>query len=185
MRKGHIVFKSIVFGLCLSLCFSTAMGQDVFPDLTGETLEETNMTIPVDTKGKLTMIGMAYSKKAEETLKTWYTPMYDKFVLKRGIFDHMYDVNLLFIPMYTGAKKAAYGKTIKQLKESNRKDLFPYILFYKGSMDPYVSDLSMENKNLPYFFLLDEEGNIVYQTKGLFSESKMDKIEGILDSRLD
>jgi hypothetical protein len=167
------------------LCSSQAIGQDAFPAITGETLEESTMTIPVDTKGKLTMIGMAYSKKAEETLKTWYTPMYDKFVLKRGIFDHMYDVNLYFIPMYTGAKKAAYGKTMKQLKESNRKDLFPYILFYKGGLEPYVSDLGMENKNLPYFFLLDEEGNVVYQTKGLFNESKMTKIEEILDSRLD
>lgn len=171
---------------CLAVLLSvTVSAQKEFPELSGETLEESTISLPEDTKGKLTMVGMAFSKKAEETLKTWYTPMYDKFVLKRGIFDHLYDVNLYFIPMYTGAKKAAYNKTLKELKESNRKDLFPYILFYKGELKPYSESLGMDNKNLPYFFLLDEEGKILYQTKGLFNESKMEKIEEYLDSRLD
>lgn len=178
-------WKAGLLAGALLLVMGHSMAQKEFPALSGLTLEENTISIPEDSRGKLTMIGMAYSRKAEEMLKTWYTPMYDKFVLKRGIFDHLYDVNLYFIPMYTGVKKAAYGKTVKKLKESNRKDLFPYILFYKGSLEPYLSELKMDNKNLPYFFLLDEQGKIVYNAKGLFNESKMEKIEEILDSRLE
>lgn len=154
-----------------------------FPALQGETLEDNQVSLPEDTKGKLTFIGMSYSPKAENTLKTWYQPMYDKFVLKRGMFDSMYDVNLYFVPMFTGGKKAVYEKTLKKLKESNRTDLFPYILFYKGELEPY-EDLKMDNANLPYFFVLDEQGKILYATKGLYNEDKMEKIEEILDSRL-
>lgn len=156
-----------------------------FPTLPGETLESKVLSIPEDCKGKITLVGMAWSKKSEDILNTWYTPMYDKFVLKRGMFDSRYDVNMFFVPMYTGMKKAAYETTLKQLRESNRKDLFPYILFYKGSMEPYEKPLKLDDEALPYFFVLDEEGKILYATKGLYSEKKMEEIEEILDSRLD
>ncbi len=173
----------IIASFCLAGNLQAQEG-DVFPELVGETLEQDTIELPEATEGKITILGMAYSQKAEATLKTWYQPMYDKFVLKTGIFDQFYDVNMYFIPMYTGGKKAAYDPTMKKLKESNRTDLFPYILFYKGEMDPYLEALDMENKNLPYFFVLDEKGTILYAAKGLYSEEKMEKIEEILDSRL-
>jgi ATP10 protein len=153
----------------------------IFPVLTGEMLNGTSKTIPNDTKGKLTFVGMAYSSKSEDVLKTWYEPVYDKFVLKRGMFDKKYDVNLLFVPMYIGLKKAAYESTMNDLKKSNRKDLYPYILFYKGDLEPYGTDLEMKDKALPYFFLLDEDGKIVYSTSGVFTEGKMEKLEEVLD----
>ncbi|MFZ6051270.1 hypothetical protein [Halocola ammonii] len=154
-----------------------------FPNLPGETLEGENIELPEDTKGKVTLVGMAYSKKAESALKSWYQPMYDKFVLKRGMFDQNYDVNLYFVPMFTGLKRAAFGASMNKLKKSHRKDLFPYILFYKGELDIYEDELKMTEKNQPYFFVLDEEGKIVYSTYGLYSQEKMAEIEKILDKR--
>ena len=125
---------------------------------------------------------MAYSKKSEDILKGWYEPMFNKFVLKRGIMDHLYDVNFFFIPMYTGAKKMAYEISMDKMRESNRKDLYPYLLFYKGELEPYVSVLKMEEKELPYLFIIDRDGKVLYRTKGLYSEKKMEEIEAILDS---
>lgn len=66
----------------------------------------------------------------------------------------------------------------------NRKDLYPHLLFYKGVLEPYKTDLDMDDKNLPYLFVLDEEGKIVYQTKGLYNEKKMKNIKEVLDARL-
>jgi len=179
MRLYFILVFSFIFALQ-----SQAQKGVSFPELSGETLEQNQVSLPESTLGKVTLVGMAYSKKSESILKTWYTPMYDKFVLKRGMFDSMYDVNMYFVPMYTGAKKLAYESTLKELRESSRKDLFPYILFYKGSMDPYTEVLKMEDKNMPYFFVLDEAGKVVYATSGLYSEKKMADIEVILDARL-
>lgn len=181
MRK--IALLPLLFGLS----WGTALAQigDAFPDLPGELLTGENITLPSDKQDKLTLVGMAYSKGAEDILKSWYTPMYDKFVLKRGMFDHLYDVNFLFVPMYVGAKKAAYKPSIKKMKDSNRKDLYPYLLFYKGGLDPYVETLGMDNKNQAYLFIIDKQGKILYHTKGMFSENKMEEIEGVLDEYLD
>jgi hypothetical protein len=155
-----------------------------FPSLSGETLESQTFSIPDSSFGKITLVGMAWSRKAEDVLTTWYTPMYDKFVLKRGIFDSRYEVNMFFVPMYTGMKKVAYDIALKQLRESNRKDLFPHILFYKGSLEPYETPLNLKDDSMPCLFVLDEEGIIIYATQGLYSDKKMEAIETILDSRL-
>lgn len=168
----------------LALFVLTSFGQvgKPFPELPGQTLDNREIIVPTDTKDKLTIVGMAYSKKSEDILKGWYEPMFNKFVLKRGIMDHLYDVNFFFIPMYTGAKKMAYEISMDKMRESNRKDLYPYLLFYKGELEPYVSVLKMEEKELPYLFIIDREGNVLYRTKGLYSEKKMEEIEAILDS---
>lgn len=152
-----------------------------FPSLNGETLEGKSVSLPADSKGKKTLIGMAYSAKAEEALMTWYQPIFDKFVSKVGMFDGDYDVNLYFIPMYIGLKQVAYDASLKKLKESNRKDLFPYILFYKGELAPYDKELEMTDKEVPYFFVLDESGKILYSAKGMFTDKKMEEIEAVLE----
>jgi len=174
--------KAIFLALWLALpSLVKAQTGKVFPTLTGETPNGKTVTIPADTKGKVTILGVAYAKKAEETLNTWYTPFYDKFVLKRGIFDKNYDVNLYFVPMFSGLKQVTYDAHLKELKDSKRTDLFPHLLFYKGEIDSYVSALEMSDKNHPYFFILDADGKIRYSTFGLFTEQKMEKIEEILD----
>jgi ATP10 protein len=171
----RVLALAAVFYSC-TLSLSAQVGK-TFPNLTGETLESKSLTLPAAAKGKTTLIGLAYSKKAEDALRTWYQPLYDKFVLKRGMFDAQLDVNLFFIPMYIGLKQAAYASTMDELKKSNRKDLFPYILFYKGEIEPYEGTLKLEDKNLPYFFLLDETGKIIYSTSGIFTEKKMEALE--------
>jgi len=104
MQKIHLFFLlSIVY--CLLSIDSTAQIGKQFPAITGETLEDVEITIPSDTKGKFTLIAMAYSKKSDEELQTWFEPVHYKFIAKAGMFDKDYDVNVYFIPMFTGVKK--------------------------------------------------------------------------------
>ncbi|MCC6600960.1 MAG: hypothetical protein IT223_09840 [Crocinitomicaceae bacterium] len=153
-----------------------------FPDLTGETLENKTLSIPSDTRGKMTLVGMAFSKKSEEALKSWYQPVYDKFIAKLGMFDGDYDIRVLFVPMYIGLKQTAYQSTLKELRQTHRQDLFPYILFYKGELEPYGSKLGLSDKSLPYFFLLDENGRVLYATSGFYNDQKMEEIEELIGS---
>ena len=163
----------------ISLFFLTG---EKFTSITGENLNGKTITLPDSSSGKLTLVGLAYSKKSEGSLKSWFMPLYDKFVLKRGMFDQNYDINTYFIPMFTGLKKSAYENTLRKLKESNRKTLFDHIVFYKGDLEPYKSDLSLEEKDVPYFFLIDSNGNIIHRAKGKFTENKLEKIEEALDN---
>jgi len=154
-----------------------------FPSISGELLKGGTATLPENYSGKMTIVGMAWSKKSEDALKTWYEPLYDKFVLKRGIFDSDYDVQLCMIPMYIGLKQAAYESTMSTLRESNRTDLFPYILFYKGPIEPYDSKLGLVDKATPYFFLVDEKGKIRHAFSGIFTETKMERLEEVISMK--
>jgi hypothetical protein len=53
----------------------------------------------------------------------------------------------------------------------------PYILFYKGELKPYKEALDFEKRDIPYFFVLDPEGKIVFATSGAFTEDKLDEVE--------
>ncbi|MEO6882619.1 MAG: hypothetical protein ABI199_01195 [Bacteroidia bacterium] len=153
----------------------------IFPDITGETFDNKAVTLPQDTKGKYTIIGMAYSKSAESDLKTWLNPAFNKFIAKTGLMDSTYDVNIYFIPMFTGTNSATEGIAKNKLEKGTDKKLFPYVLFYKGALSKYKKALAFDKKDTAYFYVLDKDGKIIYATSGAFSEDKMDAITDKLE----
>ena len=83
--------------------------------------------------------------------------------------------------MFSGIKKAATGQFQKEVRKNVEEKLQNHILLFKGKIKNYKSSLKMSDKSKPYFFLLDEEGNIVYRANGAFSESKLTKLEQQID----
>jgi predicted transcriptional regulator len=57
----------------------------------------------------------------------------------------------------------------------------PYILTFVGDIKPYKDALAISQRDTPYFFVLDEDGKIVYSTSGAYSEAKMSQVEQIID----
>ena len=88
-----------------------------------------------------------------------------------------YDVNVYFVPMFTGVNAAATGTAKKKALKSMDPLLLPYILFYKGELKTYKEALDFERRDIPYFFVLDPTGKIVFATSGAYSDAKMDKVE--------
>ncbi len=154
-----------------------------FPVMEAETVEDKKVTLPEDVKGKYTLLGLAYSKKSEDELNTWFSPVISKFVLKTGglLAGMGYDVNVYFIPMFTGINAAATGTAKRKALKNMDPQLLPHILFYKGELKPYKEALDFERRDIPYFFVLDPFGKIVYATSGAFSEEKMDKVEEVIE----
>ena len=173
-----------IFLFLITLIIQAQVGK-VFPDITGSTVKDEQITIPLQTNDKFTMVGMAYSKKAEQDLNSWFNPIYLKFIHKSkkpNLFASFgYDVNVFFMPMFTGVKAAAEGTAKKQALKKVDPRLFPHILFYKGELKKYKTELSFSKKDVPYFFVINTEGKIVYQTSGAYSVDKMDEIESVLD----
>lgn len=153
----------------------------IFPDLKGETLSDKVISLPNDTKGKSTIICMAYSDDAEKDLKTWYEPTYDKFIAKTELMSDAYDINIYFVPMFTGVMEGVAGNAKKQMKQDVQADLQPHIIVYKGALDAYKEKLKMDDKKKPYIFVLDKEGRVIYVTSGAYTEDKMDDIEDKLE----
>lgn len=148
-----------------------------------ETVEDKKINLPTDTKGKYTLLGLAYSKKSEDELNSWFNPVHNKFIRKAtGLLAGMgYDVNVYFVPMFTGVNAAATGTAKKKAVKNVDPQLLPYILFYRGELKTYKEALDFEKKDVPYFFVLDKEGKIVYATSGRFTPDKLDDIEDSME----
>lgn len=174
--KRLTILASILFVL-----FSfTSSVQEKFPSMSCLDVNDNAVEIPASVAGKYTILGFAYSQKAEDDLKTWYNPLYNKFIRvpeKKPMFWEPYDVNLYFIPMFSGIKQAAAGQFQKEVKKSVDKDLQNHILMFKGNIKDYLKTLSMNDKKIPYFFLLDGNGNVVYKASGAFSKTKLTQLE--------
>jgi hypothetical protein len=155
----------------------------LFPAMTAETVDDESITLPESVKGKYTLVGLAYSKKSESELNSWFQPVFTKFIQKtNGLFSGFsYDVNVYFVPMFTGVNAAATGTAKRKAAKSIDPQLLPYILFYKGELKTYKHALDFEKRDIPYFFVLDPDGKIVYATSGKYSDAKMEEIEENLE----
>jgi hypothetical protein len=176
MKK--LVVTTVVLALTLNV--SAQVVGKMFPDMVAETVDDKKVSLPGDVKGKYTLLGLAYSKKSEDELNSWFSPVFSKFIQKAsgGLMAGMgYDVNVYFVPMFTGINAAATGTAKKKAIKNVDPQLLPYILFYKGELKSYKEALDFEKKDIPYFFVLDATGKIVYATSGKYSEEKMDAIE--------
>lgn len=179
--------KKVVMSLALLVLgvfgAQAQVGQQ-FPDLKGETVEGKSLKLPVDTKGKYTLLGLAFSKKSDDALQGWFQPTYDRFMVDKesaGLFaDFAYDVNVYFVPMFTGANKVAAGPARKKMLKDVDQELHPHVLFYIGELEPYRDTLGLKEKDEPYFFVLDPKGKIVYATSGAYNATKMEQVEEIL-----
>ncbi len=157
-----------------------------FPEMKTLTLEQKTLYLPRDSKGKYTLLGLAFSKKSEKDLNSWFQPVYDKF-LSAGTGDMNklfgsfgYDVNVYFVPMFTGINTAATKTAMKKAVKNIHPSIQKYILFYKGKLKPYKEALHFDQRDIPYFFVLDENGIVRYATSGKYTKAKMDQIEAVL-----
>lgn len=74
----------LLLTLSISVIAQNAKGKQ-FPALTGESFAGKTVNLPTDTKGKVTVIGVCFSKAAEDDLKTWLNLMYNMFVVKKTL----------------------------------------------------------------------------------------------------
>lgn len=169
--------------LLLSTAFlfgTTLAAQQTFPALEGETAEGGKVSLPLKGAKEYTLIGIAYSQKAQPMLEEWYEPAYLRFIAKHGLFAGAYDVDLFFVPLFVGVNKVAYEPSMKKFRKSAAPEVVDHVVFSKAELDPLKTALGMNEKDIPYFFVLDREGRIVYRTQGAFSEDKLEAIEEVL-----
>ena len=183
IMRFYLVLLQLTF---LGVTANAQVIGSMFPPMQTSTADGKNIDLPYDTKGKYTLLGMAFSKKSEDDLNTWMEPVFWKFIDKpQGKMDQLfagyqYDVNAYFIPMFTGIKTAATKTAKKQALKKMDPRLIPSILFYKGKLKPYKDALDFQRKDTPYFFVLDDSGQIIYATSGRYTVAKMAKVEELI-----
>src|SRR5258706_14987570 len=97
----------LLSGLMLMLLALPSRSQVVgkmFPAMEAQTAEDKVVKLPRDVQGKYTLLGLAYSKKSEDELNTWFEPVFSKFIQKTtGLMAGIsYDVQVYFATMFSG-----------------------------------------------------------------------------------
>lgn len=180
-------FYQLKAALALSILFSIravslfAQKGSIFPTVATEMISGREVSFPEAFAGRYVLIGIGTSKKAEKDLRTWQTPVYNKFVLKTGLMDAMYDVDIAFLPLFTGASQVAKGQVIKDLKANNEALVIDRLYIYSGSRTPFT-EIGLGDKSEPYFLLINPEGRIIWTAEGSFKQSYLDEVEEILGS---
>ncbi len=165
--------------LLINYCF--AQEGELFPEITAANLNDETVLLPVDHEGQFAVIGVAFSEDAQDDLYTWGPPVHNLFIDKEGLNALVYDVKVSLVLLFTGVNKAAYKKAEKLIKEGTEETYRDHILLYKGEMGDYRDDLAMKDRKVPYVFVLDKEGTIIYSTSGRYTSEKMDKIAELVE----
>ena len=160
----------------------------VFPSIECEDYNGKKINLPTEEKDKCTILGIAFSNDAEKELQLWIDPICNKFdpkVDEKNI-DPMaaavaYDVNLFFIPKFSFLNKVASKQSKEKIKTDSDKGLYQYLLFYNGSRT-LKNDLEVEKKDIPYIFVLDKNGKIVYQASSKYDSKKLSKLTDAVDN---
>jgi len=177
MKKLTLTFAT----LFVIIQISNAQVGESFPEMTGMSLTDEEITVPSATQDKMTLIGIAFSKKAEDDLKTWFQPIWEEFIRESDpnalIPEMKPDVNVVFIPMFTGLKRGASGSAIRKMQKDVDEKLHPHVIVYSGKMGDYEDQLNMDEKEKPYFYVVNKAGEIIYATSGRSSIKKLNEIE--------
>ncbi len=179
MKKFSLLF----LGFALTFTLHAQVIGKMFPDMEAETVEDKTIKLPQEVMGKYTLVGLAYSKKSEDELNSWFQPVFETFIQKTtGLMAGFgYDVNVYFVPMFTGINAAATGTAKRKALKNIDPQLLPYVLFYKGEIKSYKEALDFERKDIPYFFVLDTTGKIIHATSGKYSDAKMEEVESVIE----
>lgn len=186
MKKYFLITIAVIS----VLAFTPSIGVvgKMFPSMSCEDYNGKKVILPDIAKGKFTLIGMAFSNQAEKDLKTWINPVYNAFIPSKkqkeednpfDISSINYDINLYFVPMFTKANQLLSKNSKEKIKKESNPELYPYLLFYEGGKT-YKEELDFEKKDIPYFFVIDKNGKIVYATSGEYDTKKLDAISDII-----
>lgn len=175
------MIKSIV--LSILLCFFTlCLVAQSFPKVSTVSLEGKQIDLPRTNSSKLSVIGLAFSQKAQDDLNSWLNPIYYQFIDESGFNSMVYDVNVELLIAFTGTVKVARKKAEKKLNEATDKDLKQHVLLWSGEFDTFSSKLGIKSRKDFHLIVIDQTGKVYYQTNGKYTEKKMEALSEIVEN---
>ena len=175
--------KTFIIAILFTFSSLLMNGQsgNTFPDIDVINLNDEELNIPEDLKGKFSLIGVAFSEDAQSDLYTWSQPIFSEFMDENNLSSLVYDPNVHLILMFTGANQLAYNKAKQQIIEGTDESLTDNIVLYKGAMENYRKTLKMKDRKKPYFFVLDMEGKIIYVTSGRYTMKALKEVGNLIE----
>lgn len=165
----------------LALSFALYLSEpQSLPVIHCEDLNGTKVNLPADRSGKKTVVVFAFSIKAEKGLKEWAQPLYNSLIADAAggmMGGSIYNANLCMVAMLKGLAKL----NMEEMREKSRKEikdkkLYTCVMSSDDDREPVIQLLKDKDTGVPHFFVLDEKGNITYQTSGVYTDKKLNEI---------
>lgn len=159
----------------------------MFPDMKAETFTEKALSIPADTKGKFTILGMCFNKDAEGDLQTWLNPLYNAYVVKHegdaafGV-EATADVNLYLMPKFSLLNQVFEKGSKNKIKGQTDKAFWPNLIFYTSGITDYKKLLEIQETSQPVIFILDKDGKVVHYERGVCNDKKLSAIDDAVNA---
>ncbi|MDD3043826.1 MAG: hypothetical protein PHW56_13005 [Methanosarcinaceae archaeon] len=144
--------------LAKSLKKTTIVGSK-FPELTARSLAGNIVTLPDACEGKICLIGIAFERRAQDMLDSWFEPFEREFG-DSPVFS-VYEVPMV----------GPHWNFFSLIIDSGMRGGIPaekhnYVLTLYEDYSKYQELLDMEDRDLAYIFLLDKKGIISWKGKG-------------------
>lgn len=155
----------------------------VFPGITCTNLKDKQVSLPADIAGKRTVIALMFSTKADKHMQKWAQPLYNSLMadgMGGMMGGNMYNANLCFVGAVKGLAKLALPEMIKKAKKEVNAKYHGNFMYTDTDIDVLTKALNITDKSVPHFIVIEKDGNILYQTSGEYSDTKLNDITGAL-----
>ncbi len=153
----------------------------IIDHFSGTTISNKKVEIPLIQKDKFSLLFFAISPKSQKDLESWLDPIYQKYIAKTGIMDDAFDVNVFFVPLIKSTNTSLIELVKRKFRENTQEDFKSHILFLDTPSEKIISDLRLTDQNIPYIFLLNKEGKILFRSSGAYSDEKFDQIDEMIE----
>jgi len=140
-----------------------------FPEITSKSLTDRIVTLPGTAEGKVTLICVAFVRRAQSMIDSWAQP----FELEFGK-DSRFTV--YEVPMISEAWKVLSWMIDSGMKGGIPVEKHDNVVTIYGDYSGYQEALGMEDTNFAYVFLLDPNGIIRWKGQGYASPENIKEL---------
>ena len=137
-----------------------------FPVFQATTLAGSQITLPEQARGKITLILIAFQRHAQSMIDSWLSPYLEEF---------MENPKFTFyeIPMIESSWWRLFATSIDRgMRQGIPSARHQHVVTFYGNAAVYINKLGMSDRSQAYAFLLDTHGVIQWRGKGFATPGK-------------
>lgn len=147
-----------------------------FPEIEAETLSGKKIVLPEATKGKYTFIAIAFKRQTQNEVDSWLEPFIKEFGDKES-------VTFYEIPMISKSWKLISGWIDAGMRSGIPEFKHDHVLTYYGPLQKYFDYFEVDDTGSVYVFLLDKNGNIIFNASGPADDDKFKKLSRLVKEK--
>ncbi len=175
--------KSIIIALAVLPLLMAFTAAKIFPSISCINLKDKQVTLPTDMANKRMVVALMLSIKADKQMQKWSQPLYNSLMadgMGGMMGGNMYNANLCFVGAVKGLAKLALPEMIKRAKQEVDAKYHANFMYTDTDVNALMKSLSITDKDVPHFIVVETDGSILYQTSGEYTQDKLDDITGAL-----